>query len=252
MATIYGTSGQDVLIGTNENDTIYGYEDDDEITGGLGNDYLYGGTGSDVYKYLYTHGNDVIEDEGGSNDKLILDRAPLWSFLLENDDLYLSCAAGGSIRITDQFAAGNTNRIETIQFIYEDQLPDIDLTHPSLLVMTNPNDNITGTVNNDLILGGYGSNYLYGEDGDDIIYGCNRDHIYGGAGNDTIFAADYSELFGGSGNDTFKVYGSGIVVYAGDGNDIIDGYTQAKLYGENGDDLIIIDRFGNRNKCYPK
>jgi uncharacterized repeat protein (TIGR01451 family) len=48
LATIVGTSGDDVLTGTNGSDVIHGLGGDDTINGGAGADVICGGKGNDV------------------------------------------------------------------------------------------------------------------------------------------------------------------------------------------------------------
>jgi lipoprotein-anchoring transpeptidase ErfK/SrfK len=75
-ATLWGTSGDDILIGTDGddvivgrggNDTIRGLAGNDTICGGAGDDLLFGGSGDDVIKG--GTGNDEIL--GGTGDDLI-------------------------------------------------------------------------------------------------------------------------------------------------------------------------------------
>jgi len=68
---------------------------------------------------------------------------------------------------------------------------------------------ITGTEQNDHLVGGKQCDTLCGLGGNDVIHGgLGRDKIYGGDGDDIIVAApswDYvgDDLYGGAGNDTF-------------------------------------------------
>ncbi|NNE73633.1 MAG: calcium-binding protein [Acidimicrobiales bacterium] len=73
LATITGTSGDDVIYGTPGrdvinafagNDTIYGYRGNDVICGGNGNDIIRGGKGND----LVIGGNGVDQIRGGLDD----------------------------------------------------------------------------------------------------------------------------------------------------------------------------------------
>lgn len=84
VATIVGTSGDDVLVGTLGNDVIVGKggndlikakggDDiicanggDDEVNGGPGADRIFGGNGNDLLHGKY--GNDVIEGNAGDDD----------------------------------------------------------------------------------------------------------------------------------------------------------------------------------------
>jgi Ca2+-binding RTX toxin-like protein len=71
LATIVGTSGDDVLHGTPSRDVIWGGEGDDTIHGSLGNDLLCGGPGADVVHG--GRGNDVVDGGAGDGDQVIGD-----------------------------------------------------------------------------------------------------------------------------------------------------------------------------------
>lgn len=107
---------------------------------------------------------------------------------------------------------------------------------------------IFGGDGSDLLIGGSGENYIFGdfgrytdegndlytvdrydlfdEGGDDLIYGNSGvDHIYAGAGNDLVNGnGGNDEIHGGQGND---------VIYGGSGDDTI--------YGDDGTDVIFGD-----------
>lgn len=80
-------------------------------------------------------------------------------------------------------------------------------------------DNLQGTYNNDIIIGGLGIDVLFGHDGDDILLGGTED--FNGFNRD--------RAFGNNGNDTF-------IWAPGDGNDFFDG-------GE-GEDVLVIGLVG--------
>lgn len=86
---------------------------------------------------------------------------------------------------------------------------------------------ITGTSEDNIILGGSKKDSLYGGDGNDSLAGnAGNDKIFGGIGNDTLNGGKGNDtLSGGAGNDVF--------VYTG-GNDVITDY-QAKK------DIIYMD-----------
>ena len=67
MATISGTSNDDILTGSSSNDVITGLNGNDTISGGSGNDVLSGGNGDDTLSG--GSGNDLI-DGGTGNDTL--------------------------------------------------------------------------------------------------------------------------------------------------------------------------------------
>lgn len=88
----------------------------------------------------------------------------------------------------------------------------------ALITGTNQNDTLLGTLEDDTISGGNGDDSLDGLGGNDQLLGGNgNDTLQGGDGNDT--------LLGGNGNDR---------LYAGKGQDI--------LRGNNGDDIFVIGK----------
>ena len=88
----------------------------------------------------------------------------------------------------------------------------------------------TGTVYNDELLGGHGSDNLSGGAGDDILWGdqwptgndtWQHDKLAGGPGNDFIYASHGTNLvYGGAGNDTiWSYFAIHARILAGPGND---------------------------------
>lgn len=93
-------------------------------------------------------------------------------------------------------------------------------------------DYIVGHTLNDAISGGDGNDFLDGRSGDDsLVGGAGDDIIVGEEGNDT--------LDGGAGNDEIYAHGENDVIYGGDGNDTLEGGDgNNQLYGGDGDDLL--------------
>ena len=125
------------------------------------------------------------------------------------------------------------------------------------------NDSLFGNGGSDVLLGGVGNDELYGESGndtllggagDDLFYGNNGNGIFtGGSGNDEIFGGDDSDvIFAGDGDDTLLANDSRDVIsgddgndllFAGGGDDVLMGVTgDDELFGEAGSDLFV---FGN-------
>lgn len=98
------------------------------------------------------------------------------------------------------------------------------------------NDNLYGNLDNDLLSGRQGDDNLYGNDGNDTLFGgvgetlpddnlSDIDFMRGGKGNDLLFGNRGEDtILGGEGDDT---------IYGGKDNDLIA--------GETGDDLIAGD-----------
>jgi hypothetical protein len=101
-----------------------------------------------------------------------------------------------------------------------------------VLVGRNRADNLDGRGGDDLLVGGGGADMMRGGRGDDVLFGDNgRDTLVGGAGNDV--------LFGGAGRDT-AVFGDVIGNYSftvlPDGRVVVTGVAGAAL--EDGSDTI--------------
>ncbi|RBO78541.1 Ig-like domain-containing protein, partial [Marinomonas aquiplantarum] len=101
---------------------------------------------------------------------------------------------------------------------------------------------ITGTSNNDRIIGGRGDDHIEGGNAQDILYGYEgSDWLEGGEGDDTLYAdgrrardqdaEDSNRVDGGAGQDT---------LYGSIGDDfLLGGSGDDNLYGFDGDDVLI-------------
>jgi Ca2+-binding RTX toxin-like protein len=178
-------AADDILVGI---ENLTGSQGDDTLRGNSAANILDGGTGADIL--VGRAGNDVyIVDDSG--------------------DSVVEAAGEGSdeVRVTLLSAytlAANVERMTNLG-----------------------SSTFTGygnALNNDLT-GGYGNDWLYGQDGNDnLVGGIGFDHLFGGNGNDTLSGGqgmDY--LFGGLGNDTYVVDTSGDIIteYEGEGTDTI-------------------------------
>ncbi|OGI41303.1 MAG: hypothetical protein A2140_02755 [Candidatus Muproteobacteria bacterium RBG_16_62_13] len=94
------------------------------------------------------------------------------------------------------------------------------------------NDVVFAGDGNDLIDPGSGDDVIYAAGGNDIVMpGTGNDVVYGGLGDDLIF--------GGDGNNALLGEGGNDVVLSGEGNDLIDGGAgNDVVYGGGGDDLV--------------
>ena len=117
--------------------------------------------------------------------------------------------------------------------------------NPGLRITGTPqNDYLVGTDGDDIIdavggkntvRGGAGNDIIYGGPGNDVLRGGpGNDTIYGGGGNDEIYADEGDNLlFGGAGNDT---------LYGGPGNDRLDGGEGInRLYAGTGNNTLVIN-----------
>jgi Ca2+-binding RTX toxin-like protein len=107
--TITGNSANNVLSGANGNDTL---------RGGFGNDTVNSGSGNDTVLFGRGDGQDLVQDNSGTADKLLYDAGinPLDLVISRQaNDLRLTIH-GSSDRITVQnWYLSTNNRIETLQ-----------------------------------------------------------------------------------------------------------------------------------------
>jgi Ca2+-binding RTX toxin-like protein len=116
--SIIGASGNDSIDGGAGNDTLTGGAGADTLDGGTGNDTLIGGTGNDTFLFGLGDGQDLVQDNSGSADKMLFDGGinPLDLVISRQaNDLRLAIH-GSSDQITVQnWYTSSVNRTETIQ-----------------------------------------------------------------------------------------------------------------------------------------
>ena len=106
---------------------------------------------------------------------------------------------------------------------------------------TNDDDVIIGTDGVDVINAGRGDDRIEGLGGDDVLCGDNgEDLILGGDGNDVIVGGNEDDtLVGGDGDDDLRGGNGNDVLIAGDGDDSLAGDNgKDELYGDDGDDTL--------------
>ena len=119
-AAINGTGNtlDNQMIGNSAANTLSGANGNDTLRGGLGNDTVNGGSGNDTVLFGRGDGQDLVQDNSGTADKLLYDAGinPLDLIISRQaNDLRLSIH-GSSDQITVQnWYVGTTNRTETIQ-----------------------------------------------------------------------------------------------------------------------------------------
>lgn len=236
--SIAGTSATDRINGLAGNDTLSGMAGDDTLIGGAGNDALSGGTGSDAYIFNRGDGQDVISDNGDLTSRDTLQFA---ADILQSD-VTLECQTNGDLLVKingslDQITVAGqytsqTNGIERIVFG-----DGVDLSAQDLLAITTAQ--ITGTDQNDILVGSDFADNILGMGGDDILYGgAGNDRLQGGDGNDILYGDGGDDLMdGGAGDDTLTGGGGADTLQGGAGNDtLMDGYL---LEGGDGNDTLV-------------
>lgn len=162
-----GTDGDDLLNGTNGNDVVTALAGDDRITGGRGDDLIDGGDGVDTAIFTGASGSyTAYRSEDGSIEVEASDGVDGYDTLVGVEWLEF---LGDGIRIA---------------------VADVP---------------VSGTSDNDTIIGTALIDDLYGDDGDDVLAGMGgSDTLDGGAGDDI--------MTGGEGNDTYFIEDAGDIV----------------------------------------
>jgi Ca2+-binding RTX toxin-like protein len=113
-----GNGSANVMLGNSGANVLSGAAGDDSLRGGLGSDTLNGSSGNDMYLFGRGEGQDLVQDNSGTADKLLYDERinPLDLVISRQaNDLRLTIH-GSSDQITVQnWYVGTTNRIEAIQ-----------------------------------------------------------------------------------------------------------------------------------------
>lgn len=275
---IYGMAGDDRLEGNEGNDYLEGNSGMDTLIGGQGNDILLGGLGHDRYIISTDSGRDVIVNDNSGT--IIFDGITLtggarvpgtdgeWRSADGRFSYHAFPVDGGrtGLLITDTQSAA-TVRVEHWQ---EGSLglqmtgwpqdmpsaPYLDATAPLVngTVPSGPllgrHNEVTGSVNGDIILTGNLSDWIDAGNGNDTVQAgddrdmvngdLGNDYIDGGAGDDYLIGGvnegpaewaftDRDVLVGGTGRD---------LINGGIGDDLIHG--EAKGQGISGGDIDIL------------
>jgi Ca2+-binding RTX toxin-like protein len=169
---LFGAAGADQLVGAEGDDVIWGGPGADELQGGLGVDLLLGGSGDDRIE-----GGEHADSLAGGVGADRLDGGAGF------DTVYYS-TSWGSIVIDLENGSLNTGEAAGDAFISIEEF--------------------VGTVFDDALRGGSGSDIFHGDDGSDLLMGrAGDDLLLGGSGADSLqggAGADY--LDGGAGFDT--------------------------------------------------
>ena len=165
MATLNGTSGNDVLTGTSGKDSLYGLGGADTLRGGAGDDYLVGGAEADQ---LYGEADNdwLIGGAGGDtvDGGLGTDMA---SYFGSDAGVAVTLDETGGASPSGGHAAGDT------------------LSGIENLTGSSHGDRLTGNSKNNALSGEGGADTLRGGGGDDSLTGgAGADALYGGPGTD--------------------------------------------------------------------
>ena len=222
-ASMFGSSGNDLLIGGSGKDFLVGGPDNDTIRGAGNDDRLFGSPGNDVL--LGDRGNDTVQ--GGSGSDLIVWNNGNGSDTIDGGD------DNDTVQVNGANGAGDDFRIEAngqrVRFRRNNLgLSTLDIGSTERLDVNGQggNDSILGTTGLSSLIsldldGGEGNDLLVGGDGADVLRGgAGNDTLLGGRGNDVCLGgADHDLLIvnngdgsdfleGGEGTDTVQVNGS--------------------------------------------
>jgi hypothetical protein len=172
-ATIWGGSGNDVIVGGGG---------DDVISGEMGNDAIYGGGGNDL---LWGNKNPVLR----AYERLPFDRVGLTSVVTRS-----AATTRGAL---GRFSLGG---LLISPILITPVLPETD---DDVLSGGAGNDTLRGNDGNDRLYGEAGSDSMRGDAGNDALDGgADADRLYGDAGTDTLDGGTASDfLDGGAGID---------------------------------------------------
>lgn len=120
-------------------------------------------------------------------------------------------------------------------------IDNISVIATSIVSGTSNDDNLIGGNGKDKISGFNGQDILNGLAGDDELDGGNGDDkLFGGDGNDSLLGGSgQDQLFGDAGNDLLKGESGDDKLFGGVNNDsLLGGSGQDQLFGDAGDDLL--------------
>jgi Ca2+-binding RTX toxin-like protein len=220
VATLSGSSGDDILIGSSGDDILNGNAGNDGLHGGAGADTFNGGDGVDTVSYAdatagvtinFTDWSSTWTGDAQGDSFNSIERFELTGF---KDFFY----GAGTV-----FAGGGDDR----------------------LIGLNGDDSFTGGAGNDLLEGGAGNDTLVGDGdagvaGNDLLFGnAGDDILIGGDGNDSLWGgAGADRLDGGDGFD-YAAYGDATAAVSID----LTADSSTWTGDAHGDTLISIDAF---------
>lgn len=181
--------------GGDDDDQVDGDDGDDDLGGGAGDDDIHGGAGDD-----HVHGDRGDDDLCGDEGDDSLDGGS------GDDTVDYSQETG-----TDGVRASLMKRSGTDTWGSHDRFKSIE--------------NLSGSVNDDMLTGDNKGNVVEGNEGSDRIKGLNgNDTLDGGAGDDDLSGGNGKDgLNGGLDDDTLKGGNGKDVLDGGEGSDLLTG-----------------------------
>ncbi len=217
------------ITGNAQNNTLDGAAGNDTLIGAAGDDQLNGGLDNDSYIYNIGDGADSINESGGQDEVLFGSGIVKSDITFEQsvDDLLITLSNGNdSITIKDWFISDN-NKVESFKFEDGSVINSDEVLPPVVEGLL-----ITGTANDDSLVGAGGNDTIDGLAGADTMAGA--------AGNDIYIVdsiADVVQETQGQGIDLIK---SGVNITAADNVENIELTSDNfDLINMNGKDLIV-------------
>ena len=218
--TIEGNYGDDIIDGGAGNDTLRGNSGNDTLIGGKGNDRLEGSYGDDTYIWNLGDGFDTIYDyNGGNTDNDTIKFGEGISFedlLFERDGnsliIYVNNDKTQGIKIKDYYSS--YSQVEKLEFA---DGTIVETSSVSIVEPEEPSENagqtISGTSDDDILIGSDGDDTINAEDGyNDITGGKGNDIISAGYDRDTFYynlGDGYDKITDLGGRDQI-IFGDGI------------------------------------------
>ena len=218
--TLTGNDGNDVIDGGAGNDTLKGNSGNDTLIGGKGNDRLEGSYGDDTYIWNLGDGFDTIYDyNGGNTDNDTIKFGEGISFedlSFERDGnsliIYVNNDKTQGIKIKDYYSS--YSQVEKLEFA---DGTIVETSSVSIVEPEEPSENagqtISGTSDDDILIGSDGDDTINAEDGyNDITGGKGNDIISAGYDRDTFYynlGDGYDKITDLGGRDQI-IFGDGI------------------------------------------
>lgn len=246
---LIGTHGPDVIAGGRGGDTIDGLGGDDILCGGEGSDTLVGGEGNDALhgendeRYAGDEGYWIYLGDrlsGGPGDDLLDPGVDPRSGEANDELIYEASATAVTVDLLSGTATGEGT--DTISGTV------------TTVVGSNFDDTLLGSDGDDDLSGALGSDYLDGRRGDDQLSAVGfvegplkvesaGNVVIGGPGSDTLWGDDGDDVLRGkAGSDSLYGRGGLDASYGGPGNDdvsdIIEYGSSPRLVGGAGRDTL--------------
>ncbi|MEZ0231476.1 MAG: calcium-binding protein [Methylophilaceae bacterium] len=205
----------DVMDGGLGNDSLWGTSGDQIIIGGKGNDNLRGGEGLDTYIFSKGDGIDLVDtitvNNAGPRDKIVftdVNSSEITSLIKSTQNLIINYGFSDQITVNNQFF-WDTNQMVSIEFadhvVWDSTYSSAVLIQYAATDYHSYDNFLHGWANKDSIIGGDNVDQMMGLEGDDTLIGHGgNDYLSGGDGNDIINGgAGDDQLYGGYGSDYY-------------------------------------------------